>query len=257
MRWLSANPEKRRHEIFILVYSPIWIGVIAAAQLLRFFTTWGDWGHLLFGAGLALPVCAAPLFVARDRPFARRHATRYALLIALMSILQCYFGSSLFFDAFGMQYHFHTRWILNGTPLFLYLITIAYFATYYVLMSIAWRALRTRFPSAPPIAVWGARAILSYTIAFMETFTMATDALKDYFSYQHPRAVMGIGSIAYGTLFFLSLPLFYELDEKPIQNQNETAPPLRRLVWDSLAINMLILICYEFYRVAYTRLMSC
>ncbi|HZS41404.1 MAG TPA: hypothetical protein VFF06_31460 [Polyangia bacterium] len=239
MAALSPNREKRRVEIAVLIYSPLWMAAIALVQHGHWFLRWGDGVHLAFGLALA-----APLWLLA---FASPHGARFIALITLLSFLQNYFGASLFFDAFGMEYHFPVRWILQRTPVFLYLVTVSYFATYYVALTIAWRALRTRFPNAPRAATVIARAILSYAVAFAETFAMANDSLRDYFSYRNPHAVMWFGSICYGTVFFLTLPLFYDLDEDPA-----LAPvPLRRSIWDLLALNMLILICYQLYGVIY------
>ena len=239
MAFFSRDPEKRRVELLVLAYSPLWMVAIALVQYGRWFTRWGDAGHLAFGVALALPVWLLAL--------ASAHGARFALLITLMSLIQNYFGAQLFFDAFGMQYHFPVHWIVRGTPLFLYAVTVAYFATYYVVLTVAWRAVQSRFPSR--IARVAFRALLSYAVAFAETFCMANKSLQAYFSYRDPRAVMWFGSIAYGTLFFITLPLFYDLDER--------APaPTRRAIWDCLALNMLVLICYELYSAGYARLIG-
>jgi cycloeucalenol cycloisomerase len=250
---LAANPSKRFTEILALIYSPLWMGIIGAAQLFGFFRHWSDGQHLAFGAALALPMWLYPLgrppVCDQGTPFALRHSTRFNVLIALFSFLQCYFGSSLFFGAFGMQYHFHTRWQVNGTPLFLYLVTIAYFSTYYVLLTVGWRAFRTRFPSASPLASLVVRALLSYAVAFGETAAMATERMHEFFSYRDPRWVMLYGSFCYGTVFFVSLPLFYDLDERGAPQRS-----LRLLSWDAFALNMLLLVCYELYAALLSRL---
>jgi cycloeucalenol cycloisomerase len=237
--FFSRDPQKRRVEQLVLAYSPLWMAAIAIVQYEHWFTRWGDAGHLAFGLALALPVWLLAL--------ASAHGARFALLITLMSLIQNYFGAMLFFDAFGMQYHFPVHWIVHRTPLFLYAVTVAYFATYYVVLNVAWRALQARFPSRGARLLF--RALLSYAVAFAETFCMANKSLQAWFSYRDPRAVMWFGSIAYGTLFFITMPLFYDLDER----QPTSA---RRAIWDCLALNMLILICYELYSVAYTRLIA-
>ena len=137
---LSVNPAKARLERFLVAYSVAWIAVIAAAELLHFFAAWRDTGFLALGVGLALPVALAPLVLGGV-------AARFAVLITLLSFIQCYFGSWLFFDVFGMQYRFPVRLIVNRTPVFLYFLTVAYFSTYFLFLGVAWRAFRRRFPS--------------------------------------------------------------------------------------------------------------
>jgi hypothetical protein len=217
-----------RTERLILLYSPIWMAVVSTAIFSGRVGIWGESQLEALGIGLSLPVWALAL----EGPW----GARYALLITLFSFVQNWFGTWLFFDVFGMQYHFHATRIWNGSPAFLYFLTIPYFATYYVVLSIAWRAIRKHFPS--PAARWLSRALLSYAIAFAETASMATERTRACFSYANPAWVMKWGSIAYGIVFFVSLPLFYELDEKQ---------PIRSLVRDALAANMVALIAYVAY----------
>jgi hypothetical protein len=217
-----------RTERLILLYTPVWIAVVGVAIFSGRVGVWGETQLEALGIGLSLPVWALAL----EGPW----GMRYALLITLFSFVQNWFGTWLFFDVFGMQYHFHATRVWNGSPAFLYFLTIPYFATYYVVLRIGWRAIRKRFPSTA--AQWLSRALLSYSIAFAETAGMATKRTSAYFSYADPVWVMKWGSIAYGIVFFVSLPLFYELDEKQ---------PIRTLVRDALAANMVVFIGYVAY----------
>jgi cycloeucalenol cycloisomerase len=241
---LSPNPTKRRNEIIVLLYSPLWIAVIAWMMFSHHFARWGDGGHLAFGIALALPLWIIPFAwripEERNRPLLELHATRFLVAIALMTFLQTYFGAMLFFDHLGMEYHFQVGWLLHGTPLFLYFVTIAYFSTYYVVLQIATRLVERRLPRA----LWLlARALLGYGVAFAETASMSTPALREFFFYRDKTFALLWGSACYGTLFFISLPLFQRLDDR------SDAPPARMgpLVRDVLAANMLILILYELY----------
>ena len=83
----------------------------------------------------------------RGIPLASRHIVRFNFFIFVWTFLQVWFGSDLFFDVLGMEYHFGVTWTAHRTPVFLYFITIAYFSTYYAVMQIIWRAFRTRFPA--------------------------------------------------------------------------------------------------------------
>jgi cycloeucalenol cycloisomerase len=222
-------------ERFLLVYSVVWIGAVALVTLTRAFTRWGDLGHLALGVGLAAPLWIAPA-VARQRG----HAWRFNLWIGLFSLLQVYFGSALFFDVLGMEYHFPVTWILNRTPIFLYPMTIAYFSTYYVVMSLVWRRFRARYPCAPTVTRLAVLAALGYATAFAETFSMANPYLAEYFLYRNKTFALLVGSLCYGTVFVVSLPLVFRLDEPD-------RPSPARIVWDVLAVNMVVLVCYELY----------
>lgn len=241
----ALEPAARANMKFVIVYSVLWIAAIAALMLTRRLTRWGDWEHFAFGAVLALPAWIYPFTspAARadgDRSLPMRYATHFAVAIALTTLLQTYFGSALFFDRLGMQYHFHTQWVLNGTPVFLYLVTIAYFTMYYSLL-VASDRLIGRHVRGP--ARWIARFALCYAVAFGETYFMASELISDFFSYREKRYALLIGSIAYGFLFFVTLPIFVRLAETPAQERQ----PLRLLVRDVLAANMLSLVGYDVF----------
>jgi hypothetical protein len=238
---LAARADKRFTEIFVLAYTPVWIGAVLWAMTSGVLRVWGDVEHLAFGIALALPVFAMP-FVPRKSapPLVERHAFRFALLVTLFSLLQCWFGSQLFFDVFGMRYGFHTSIVWNGTPAFRYFMTIAYFATYYAVQVVLWRAIRRRFSS--PFAITLARAAIAYLTAFAETAGMANDLLAEWFSYTDRTFVMLWGSIAYGAIFFVTLPLFYELDEDAAE-----APRLGAATMRLLALTTICFVIYEFY----------
>lgn len=238
---LATRPDKRFTEIFVLAYTPVWIGAVLWAMTSGVLRRWNELEHLAFGVALALPLFVAPL-VARvgAPPLVDRHAFRFVVLITIFAFLQCWFGSVLFFDVFGMEYHFRTALVWNGTPAFLYLMTVAYFATYYVVQIVVWRAVRHRMKS--PTAALLSRAALAYLTAMAETAGMANDLLAEWFSYRDRTFVMLVGSIAYGAIFFVTLPLFYELDEgAPV------TPPLGAATTRLLALTMVCLVVYATY----------
>lgn len=244
------NPRKRAVERLFLFYTPIWTAIVALVMWTQAFTRWGDVGHMVFGVALALPLWLLPLLPAfgeRGVPLGQRYAVKANLFIALLSFLQNYFGSPLFFRYFGMQYHFHTTWSLNGSPVFLSFLTVAYFSTYYALMQAGLRLLApalARLPGGGPQTAgrWLLRALLSYSMAFMETLCMANDWLKGYFSYGDKSRMLFYGSLCYGTLFLISLPLFCAIDEDA-----RRPTPLSLVLWHVLGANTLIMVSYEVF----------
>lgn len=246
--WLSPRPDKRRLEWVFVAYTPLWIGVVLYCVFTRCFAAWGDAGHLGLGVGLALPLWLAALLVGDPAPHRpalwARHALRGTLWIALTALLQCYFGSRFFFSVLGMEYHFPVRLQLAGTPLFLYFMTIAYFSTYYVLMQIVLRRLQPHLGGSR-LARALVRIALCYAVAFAETLCMANDLLRDWFSYRSRAFALLVGSLAYGSLFLVTLPHFERLGEEPAGT-----PPLRTVLRDCLAANLLALCCYEAWGLA-------
>ena len=245
---LAANPSKRWTEKFILVYSLIWIAVISAIMITGAFAHWGDIGHMAIGLGLSLPLWVVPLVAApacdRGRPLAERHIWRFNLWIGLYSLLQVYFGSMLFFDVLHMEYHFPVTWIVNRTPLFLYFLTITYFSTYYVVMSVIWR----RVTGQHWLVRGAVLVILGYAVAFAETGGMANQWLRDYFVYRDKWFVLAWGSAVYGTIFVLSLPFVFRIDESEGESKGPR-PTLGRLAGEVLAVNMAALCAYVVWAV--------
>jgi cycloeucalenol cycloisomerase len=240
VKLLSDQPQLRAFERLVLLYSPLWIGAVAAVMLSGALAHWRDPEHLMFGVGLALPVLLPPFLPAaldleREQPAERRYATRAVLYLAITTFVQMYLGSWLFFDRLGMQYHFHTSWEWNRSPVFLYPMTLAYFATYYVAMQVAVRALAV--PAAGPRR-WLLLALLSYVVAFCETAFMATPAMTEFFFYRDKSYMLLYGSFCYGTVFFATLPGFLALDQPS---------SLGRVAFRALLGNAIALAAYGVY----------
>jgi len=243
MRWLAADPAKRAMERRVLLWSAVWISVVGVLLATHAFAHWGDAGHLALGLVLMLPLWILPFAVERERPLAERYATRFTVFIGLFSLLQCYFGSWLFFDLLGMQYHFPVTIVVNRTPLFLYFMTVAYFSTYYVAMSLTWRAFRTRWPEAPRPLRGLALCALGFAVAFAETGSMATPSMREWFLYRDRGYALTWGSVVYGTIFVVSLPFVFRIDEEA----DAPRPSLRALAIEALGVTLLALCAYELY----------
>jgi hypothetical protein len=240
----ATDAGKRWTEKLVLAYSPLWMGIVGLLTYTRAFRHFGDGGHMAIGVGLAAPILLMPLFAPdRERPIHERHAFKFALWMFLFSFLQCYFGSWLFFDVLGMEYHFPVQLVVNRTPLFLYFMTVAYFATYYTLMSLAWRAFRVRMPRAPTVVKLLVLLVLGYSVAFAETASMANPMLREYFLYRDKQFALAWGSLFYGTVFVCSLPFVFALNE----DENVPEKPISRIVLDILAVNMAVLMAYEVF----------
>lgn len=230
---IDPDPERRRVALVYLAYTPLWIGVIAWLMISKRFAAWGDVGHMAIGLGLGLPVVVLPLLFGGGK-----YGHRAIFFLVGMSVLQNHFGSWFFFHSLGMEYHFPVTWIVNRIPIFLHPLTFAYFSTYYTVMTIVFGLFSRKWPNAPTAVRWGVVALLSYSMAFAETLGMDVDLLQQYFTYADRGRALFVGSIAYGTLFVCSFPIYYAL-------RSDTK--WSKLLWRLLGCNMLILIAYQFY----------
>lgn len=242
-----APSAQRLVERCYLLYTPLWIAAVVLVMWTRAFTAWQDVGHMILGLGLALPIWLLPFFIEKETPFFSRYSLKTAVFLTLFSFIQNYFGAPLFFRYFGMEYHFHVTWIGNGSPWFLSPMTVAYFCTYFAIMQLALRLAevpigRLQNPLLRRALTALMCMLLGYSMAFLETLTMANELLRGYFAYANKFQMLKFGSLCYGTLLALALPLYHKIDKSP-----QAPTPLSDLIWKSLGTNMLILICYELF----------
>jgi hypothetical protein len=256
------HANRRAVERYYLYYAPLWMGVVGLVMATHAFAHWRDLGHLLLGVGLALPVWLAPLWpLSGERSVAllRRYSLKSALYITLFSCLENYFGTPIFFRCFGLEYHFPVTIELNGSPLFLSFMTVAYFSTYFALMQLGLRFLGSLLAeSFSPFwrrCLWFLSAAgMAYVLALLETLFMANKHLQGYFSYGDKQRMMFVGSLCYGTMLFVGILLYVGIDdEKPHRGGRvdeasagrET--PLGDVIWRALGANTLVLCAFEVY----------
>jgi cycloeucalenol cycloisomerase len=233
--------EVRSFERAVLLYSPLWMAVVAGVGLSGALAQLGDLGHLGLGVGLALPVALLPFLLPRfgarleKVPLAHRYASRAVLFLAGMTFIQMWLGSLLFFDRLGMEYHFHVGWTLNRSPIFLYPLTLAYFATYYVVMEVVLKRLPQPGSTVGRLLLLAA---ISYAVAFAETAVMASPWMRSFFFYRDKAFMLRYGSLCYGTVFFVSLPGYLAL---------RAPKTLGKVAVEVLWRNALILVLYLGY----------
>jgi cycloeucalenol cycloisomerase len=235
MSLLSENEGKRAVERAWIVYTPIWGAITGVVMLLGFAERWGDFALMAFGVVLALGALVAPLvnLPASERalPIHARTSTRMSVAIVLLAFGLNYFQTPYFFDVLHMRYGFHATWTLDRNPLFLYLVTIPYFATYSVLACVAMRAARrygARWPG--PLRLVPV-AIVPFALAFLETVLNANPWMTALFCYDDLALMLWFGTLSYGVSFVLALPAWMAVDERPGQ-----ATPLARVVAMTLLV---------------------
>ncbi|HHH29743.1 MAG TPA: hypothetical protein ENK57_15550, partial [Polyangiaceae bacterium] len=140
-RVLSPNPAKRAVERHWLAYTVAW-GIVAGVIMLGGLAErWGDLELMILGVafavGTVIPPIARPHPSQATTPWHSRTATKMSLAVVGFSFLMNYFCTPYFFDVLHMHFGFDTAIVIQNNPVFLYLMTVAYFATYSVLVCIA------------------------------------------------------------------------------------------------------------------------
>lgn len=226
-RWFSDNPDRAWAEKFFLLYSPVWMALMALMMLTGWVTAFDDTALLLHAALVALPLAVIPAFLQRwTNPSLRWYQSYWFkanLYIFLFGFFGNYFGSEYFFDVLGMVYHLpNASTSLDAAlvgksaqpvPLIMYFYTHAYFMTYHtsaivVLRRIMHSGLPLRTLLFMPVVF-----VVGYAWAWMETRAMANPLMSATFYYQNMEAMLAYGSVIYATYFIASFPIFYFLDE--------------------------------------------
>jgi cycloeucalenol cycloisomerase len=212
---LSENEGKRALERAWLIYTPVWGAITGVVMLGGFAEQWGDGPLLGFGVLLMLGTyLAAWLFMPaseRARPWLERTAVKGSVAVTLLAFGLNYFQTPFFFDVLHMRYGFRATLTIERNPVFLYFVTVAYFATYSVLACVAFRAL-CRAGRAGRIAAY---LIVPVALAFLETALNANPWMTRLFCYGEPALMYGFGSLAYGLSLGLALPGWITFDEAP------------------------------------------
>ncbi len=215
----SANPAKRATERIWLWYTPVW-GIAAAVVMMGGLANqWRDLGLTIFcvvvgAAALVLPIVLRST-EERARPWWRSTAFKLGFSVTLFAILINYQHNWFFFDVLHMHYGFNTTLNVRQTPIGLYIITIAYFATYSVLCLMTFRGVRSAVAGSPKWVQYPAIATAPFAVAFLETALNANPFMTHLFCYDSPTLALSFGTVAYGTAFCFALPVWLAIDERP------------------------------------------
>jgi hypothetical protein len=218
----SEHPGKRATERVWLGYTPVW-GIAAGVVMMGGFANrWGDWELTAFCVALGLGAFVAPIVLRpaeeRSTPWYRTAACKMAVSITGFALLINYSHSPFFFDVLHMHYGFNTTWNVRQTPIGLYVITIAYFATYAVLCMMAYRGIRSLVAGRSPWVRWPAYALAPFGVAFLETALNANPFMSHLFCYDDIGFALSFGTVAYGFAFCFALPAWLAIDERPGQS---------------------------------------
>lgn len=216
---LSENPAKRSVERWWLLYTPVWgvsAGLVMATGLAE---RWGDLALLVFGVGLGVGAFVLPIVKRpdedRDVPWYRSTAFTLAASVTTLAFGLNYTQTPFFWDVLHMHYGFSSTTLIDENPVFLYFLTIAYFATYCVLTSMALRFVLRRFASRPALGKALGYSLAPLAMAFLETALNANPFMGRLFCYDDMQLMLTFGTLSYGVAFVYALPGWAATDERP------------------------------------------
>ena len=242
----SPNPNKRNVERLWLLYTPFWGAVAGLVMMGGYGERWGDLGLMLFGGLLGLGAAVLPVALRpasdRDVPWLRSTAFTMSVGVVIISFGLNYSQTPFFWDVLHMHYGFAATIVIADNPVFLYLLTIAYFATYSVLTCMALRAIRHALRSRSRVASVLGFALAPFVMAFLETALNANPFTTRLFCYDDMPLMLWFGTLSYGAAFVYALPMWLCADENPTQRTGVA----RVFVWgfavlyaDSLTLDVL------------------
>jgi len=218
--WFAQDASKRWTEIFFLKWSVGWILLFAGIVASKIYLWFGDLEFMCLGITVSFPYFFYPLFfggkVHHGMPITEQYWFKANIWIGIFSFVGNYLWTHYFFQVLGATYDFPVKITLNRVPVFLYLVTHAYFCFYHTITTIT---LRTYFNNQT-VKSWSRPVhwvvtvlvifLMSYFTAFMEAFTISS---VPYYIIEDRMKMYLIGSAFYGIYFYVSFPMYYRLDE--------------------------------------------
>lgn len=239
---LSSQPTRRHVERYWLWFTPVWGLAAGLIMLTGLAERWGDTELMIFGVSMMLGAVGPPILWPhvddRARPIHERTGLKMSAAVIAIAFLMNYFCTPFFFDVLHMHYGFDTRINIQNNPVFLYLTTVAYFATYCVLVCAAYRWC-TRLFAGPKR--WLAGALAPLLVALLETALNANPFMKGLFCFDEPGFMLTFGTFSYGTCFMFVLPLWLHIDDRE-------RTPISHIVLGTGAAMMGIVISFELLR---------
>lgn len=226
-QWFSANPDRAWAEKFFLLYSPVWMALMALMMLTGWVTQASDAQLLFHAAVVALPLGIVPALLHKryspDIAWHQSYWFKANLYIFIFGFFGNYFGSEYFFDVLGMVYNMpNATTTLDASllgksgqpvPLIMYLYTHAYFMTYHTSAVVVLRRIMSSGMPLRRISFMPVVFLVGYAWAWMETRAMANPLMTSTFYYEKMPAMLAYGSVIYATYFIASFPIFYFIDE--------------------------------------------
>jgi hypothetical protein len=232
-RVTASNPGKRAAEHHFLRFTLVWGPLAGLVMVSGWAERWSDGAALAFGGLMGAGAVAVPMLrptaEERAQPWARRAGVKLSLSVVLFALLYNYFQTPFFFEVLHMHYGFPSTLNLDSNPIFLYLLTVAYFATYCALVNAAFRLAARSLRG--PLRVLG-MAAAPFAVAFLESALNANPFTRALFCFDDMALMLSFGTFCYGIALALCLAVWIRIDEQP----GEDVAPWRMVGWVVLAV---------------------
>ena len=247
----KLEPSKRAYELFVAVYTPIWIGIFGVVVVLQLYEDFTAMSYLLLCGGLALPLMLQPLFLPSagfqspdaKRPWYERYSFKANLWLAVYSFIGNYWYTHYFYSVLKAAYTMPAH-RLNNVPIAMFLATHFYFSTYHFFSNALLRKVVTTYQAgfARNVLFVSVVLVFAYFTAFMETLTISS---YPYWKFEDRHMAYTVGSAFYGIYFIVSFPGFFAFEREIDQGKKVT---LWETFVSSCGHGMIILALLDFVR---------
>ena len=243
--YLSPNENKREAERVFAAWSVAWVVLFGGIVASRVYESFGDVEYMVLGLIVSVPYVILPWIIVLPSDQSVAWYQRYHVVanvwIAVFSYVGNYFWTHYFYQVLHASYSFPVNIQLNDVPLFLYLVTHAYFMMYHLLTTIILRRVYRSSMGRVVVVRVVVVVVLALVTAFMETYTIES---VPYYQHEDKMHMYTVGSVVYSIYFIVSFPMFHRLAE----SRRWTA---RSALVDSLAASMIVTILLDLYRLSF------
>jgi cycloeucalenol cycloisomerase len=222
------EPSKYAYEVFVAIYTPIWILIFALIVISKYYETLTPQGYIIICTSLALPFLLQPILLPgglvgnakqrsnaspdSNRPLLERYSFKANVWIAVYSFIGNYWYTHYFYSVLHASYTMPNAIRFNHVPIQMYCATHFYFSTYHLFSNCLLRKICTTYQHTwlRNLLFVSVIAVFSYFTAFMETLTISS---YPYYTFTDRHMAYTIGSAFYGIYFLVSFPAFYFFDQ--------------------------------------------
>ena len=116
-RWLPPPGEKREYEVWVLKYSPVWMGSFAVIIAFQLYEQFDAFSYFKVCGGLALPLVLQPFLLpsTKSQSVFTSHALRAQVWLAIFGFIGNYWYTHYFYCVLRARYTM-PAWRLNDVP---------------------------------------------------------------------------------------------------------------------------------------------
>lgn len=248
LRFLAANPGKRRTEIIYVIWFLVTVPIQGVVVMNMSYDSYNDFALLTQSAIMAVGTLVLPVIFRapedRGLPITQLYGFRMGVFLTIFAVLGGFIGTDPWYEVLHGHFAFNTNVNPNGVPLFMLFMTISVFGFYSVLLGGLYRVitqLLDRTNSSLGHDTLIRHGVLCLLLAplmpIIETFAY-TAVVPHNYCFDNGTGMWGLNVLVYGCWHFASLIFYTKWDV----NRGERTPLKTVLVSGFATIGILMCI---------------